>query len=267
MSLSSLKRNLKKYPLLFNSVKAAFNYAKWIVTYPKMRKGQKETQQKIAYAAHSKREVIWYFGVAVHPNLGDLAQTQCTLWWLKKSYPNAVVVEISSRQFNFSEKCFMAELKENVRREDLIFFQSGYTMTDHHEHERMRTQVLLSFPENRVTILPQTIHYSEDNCRKEAIETYKNRSNLLLLARDRVSFETAKQLFGITEIALYPDIVTTLIGTQTHKEDRNGVLFCIRDDYETLYKTSETSTLMEHGIRNSTKKILKKNHLRVIHVT
>ncbi len=186
-----------------------------------------------------------YCCAAVHPNLGDLAQTMCTLDWLHENYPDASVVELPSRDFYFGKGEVMSVLKGNVRPSDLIIFQSGYTMTGVHEHELMREAVIDAFPDNRIVILPQTIFYQTKEWEAWAIITYKDRRNLLLLARDRISFETAKKLFGTTQMDLFPDIVTTLIGTRQYDGERNGVLFCVRDDWERLYSEKEMAALMQ----------------------
>ena len=106
----------------------------------------------------------------------------------------------------------LSALKDSLMPCDLIFFQSGYTMTYVHENERMRRIILETFPNNRTVLLPQTILYETDEQKMWAEETYKDRDNLLLLVRDRISYENAKKLFGKTKMQLFPDIVTTLIG-------------------------------------------------------
>ena len=182
--------------------------------------------------------------MATHYNLGDLAQTICTLDWLKENYSDHLVVELSSWDFYFDESNMLSALKDSLMPCDLIFFQSGYTMTYVHENERMRRIILETFPNNRTVLLPQTILYETDEQKMWAEETYKDRDNLLLLVRDRISYENAKKLFGKTKMQLFPDIVTTLIGKKTFDSHRAGVLFCVRDDWERHYSKKEMQSLM-----------------------
>jgi exopolysaccharide biosynthesis predicted pyruvyltransferase EpsI len=46
-------------------------------------------------------------------------------------------------------------------------------------------------------------------------------------------------------VRLFPDIVTTLIGNYTFDYERDGILFCCRNDSEKFYSDSEINKLME----------------------
>ena len=66
---------------------------------------------------------------------------------------------------------------------------------------------------------------------------------MLFLARDFVSFETAKKMMPDIRVEAFPDIVTTLIGTMKFNNERNGVCLCTRNDGEKLYTDEELSAL------------------------
>jgi exopolysaccharide biosynthesis predicted pyruvyltransferase EpsI len=245
MNMNDVKRLLAHNQYVFRFAKWCFNLPKRAISYPKRKQKAQLKAEEIKQAHLSGARMILYCCVATHPNLGDLAQTMCTLNWLHENYPDASVVELSSPAFHFGKCEVMSVLKENVRPDDLIVFQSGYTMTGVHEYEPMREMILEAFPDNRIVLLPQTIFYKTKKLEAHAVNTYKDRSNLLLLARDRISFETAKRLFGTTQMDLFPDIVTTLIGTRQYDSERKGVLFCVRDDYERLYSKKDMAALMK----------------------
>ena len=78
-------------------------------------------------------------------------------------------------------------------------------MTYVHENERMRRIILETFPNNRTVLLPQTILYETDEQKMWAEETYKDRDNLLLLVRDRISYENAKN-YLVRQNAIISDI-------------------------------------------------------------
>lgn len=245
MNFFGIKRLLARNQSIFRFTKRCFNLGKRVITYPQRRRKFLIKISEIKRLDDSVG-VIWYCCVATHPNLGDLAQTICTLDWIRKNYPDFVVVELSSRDFYFNEKKMLFAMEGSMTSKDLILFQSGYTMTGVHENEQMRKMILSAFPDNRIVILPQTIFYQTNELKKWAEETYKDRNNLLLLARDRISYETAKSLFGSTQMALFPDIVTSLIGTKRFDGQREGVLFCVRDDWERLYSDKEMKALMQY---------------------
>lgn len=245
MNFFDVKRFLAHNQYVFRFAKRCFNLSKQALSYPERKKKAQLKAEEIRHVRLSGATVIWYCCVAIHPNLGDLAQTMCTLDWLHENYPDASIVELPSRDFYFGKCSMMSALKGIVRPDDLIIFQSGYTMTGVHENEPMREMIIDAFPDNHIVLLPQTIFYQTKDQETWAINTYKDRENLLLLARDRISYETAKELFGTTQMALFPDIVTTLIGTRKYDGERSGVLFCVRDDWERLYSEKEMAALME----------------------
>ena len=68
---------------------------------------------------------------------------------------------------------------------------------------------------------------------------------MLFLARDRISFGMAEEMFPDLPVLLYPDIVTTLIGQYKYENERDGILFCCRDDSERYYADEEIAELMK----------------------
>ena len=70
-------------------------------------------------------------------------------------------------------------------------------------------------------------------------------SNMLFLARDTVSFETAKTMFTDVPVLAFPDIVTTLIGSYNFDNVREGICLCRRDDGEKFYSKGDLLNLEE----------------------
>ena len=93
-------------------------------------------------------------------------------------------------------------------------------------------------------MLPQTVFFKNDANKNRTAESYNSAKNMLFLARDRVSFNQAKEMFPDIPVELYPDIVTTLIGSKEYKNERNGILFCCRNDGEKYYSDEEINNLM-----------------------
>ena len=50
-------------------------------------------------------------------------------------------------------------------------------------------------------------------------------------------------MFNKIRVYLYPDIVTTLIGEQEYRNERNGVLFCMRNDVEAYFNRESIAQL------------------------
>lgn len=186
--------------------------------------------------AINEKKVIYYFGVPRHANLGDLAQCLCIRKFLAEQFPEYIVTEVDTKVF-MDEKYKQRKLiKECVKNDDLIVFQSGYCTQDLGGIEDLMHQtVMKDFPNNKMLMLPQTIYFKSEKRKQQASKIYNAHKHLFFLARDTVSYKMALKLFPDISVRAYPDIVTTLIGQYFFHEDRNGVLLCMRNDAEKYY--------------------------------
>lgn len=200
----------------------------------------------------------------VHPNLGDQAQLMCTDQWVKENYPKHKIIHLGYfvPTINFGSlklllmNCFSAiiilcVMKLKSRPNDIFIGHSGYFFVDHHNGYKAFMDIIRYFPKHRMIIFPQTINFYTPYIKRYIYNFFKKASNVTLLCRDEVSFNKAKELFPQMKLLLYPDIVTSLIGTRTYNNKREGILFCMRDDIEAYYKPEEINNLMDkfEGIR------------------
>lgn len=207
-------------------------------------KNIKNTKKKNAANDHQK---IFYFGIPEHSNLGDLAQYYCIKRYFKKYYSDYAVTEIFTRNYLDNSFGLRDYLKSAIKPNDLIFFQSGYCTQDLGGREDfMHQAVIQDFPENPMIMLPQTIYFRDENRKKLASHIYDAHKKLFFMARDQISYEMAKNMFPHIYVESYPDIVTTLIGQYEYSFERNGVLFCIRNDSEKFYSDEEIDSLIKH---------------------
>jgi len=199
-----------------------------------------------------KRKVL-LFSIPTHPNLGDQAQLMCTENWIKENFVTYRLFEFphlcypfsngkKSLLFNYTFWAFIV-LKLTVRKKDIFIGHSGYFFVDHHGGW-FSFDFLLQHWNNQFIILPQTINFYTPVVKQRVAGIFGNKKNLTILCRDEVSYENAKQLFGTTRLMLYPDIVTSLVGTRTYAVKREGVLFCMRDDIEAFYSVEDIDALM-----------------------
>lgn len=195
---------------------------------------------------------------AKNPNLGDQAQRMCTLELIKKSYPKSMLIEIGdfgpTVYFSYNKNtifeiiaCYikLACLKFKVKPNDIFLGHSGYFMIDHHTGWKMFTNMMHYFPKNKMVILPQTVNFYTPFIKEYVSRCFAQNDNVTLMCRDQISFTISKQLFPTTKLMLFPDIVTSLIGTKHYSKEREGVLFCMRDDVEAYYKPSQIDDLMK----------------------
>lgn len=244
MTKSRLKKYLAKIPFATPIALACWSRIK------RVKRKRCQRQLGRALLAHLRQlkpsvDRVWYCCVPTHPNLGDQAQACCIAQWLGEQYPQSEIVEITNLGFDYAEAEVLRHLRTLVQTTDLIVFQSGYTMTGTHEYENCRAKIIAGFPQNRIVIFPQTIRYDNAALRQQAIDTYHARPNMILMARDRTSYETATALFADFKILLYPDIVTSRIGTRSYAYARSGILFCMRADDERLYSEATIDSLIQ----------------------
>ena len=107
----------------------------------------------------------------------------------------------------------------------------------------MYFQLIRNFKDYPIVIFPQTINYTTKEALEEATDVLNCHPNLTIMCRDEKSFDIAKKYFDHAHILLYPDIVTSLIGTRCYSDERDGVLFCMRNDIEAYYKPSQIEEL------------------------
>lgn len=187
---------------------------------------------------------IFYIGIPVHKNLGDLAQGVCIRSWLKKHYPERTIIEIETGALVDTHFPLIRLLAKCYNKNDYIVFQSGYTTTDLGGHsDEMHRAVMEAIPDAKILMMPQTIFFEKKENQKKTSYVYNKMHNMLYLARDKVSYDMALNMFPDIKVQLYPDIVTTLIGKEEYTYERNGIMMCCRDDGEKFYSDEELAGL------------------------
>ena len=221
-----MKRIFKKISNKIHWYKYRFFVAKLI----------KQTIEEIKEQSTTPR--IYYFLTPTHSNLGDQAQLLCWLNLFKKWYPdyNVIMLPLIVGTNEVFER-----IRERISDKDMIFIHSGYLVCDLYNNWQMLCKVVDSFPNHRITILPQTVHFLNRSIQEIVALSFNKHKNLHLICRDEVSYVKAKQIFPKIAVSLKPDVVTSLIGTGYVKEsiNRDGLLFCMRNDAEKLYSDEQ----------------------------
>lgn len=191
---------------------------------------------------------ILYVGIPLHPNLGDQAQYYCILKWSEINYPDSVIIEVPDCLINSNLLGIVSnKLKKIIKDTDIIFFQSGYRTSDiaNYRGEYAHRKILDYFPNNPIIVFPQTVNFANEKEAGKSKEAYSKGKKVLFLARDKKSYDTAKNLYTKNSIDLYPDIVTSLIGKYKYNNERNGILCCLRRDAEKFYENDELEKMID----------------------
>ena len=191
------------------------------------------------------KKTIFLFGCPVHSNMGDQAQTYCILKWLKNNYTGYRIIRLS---YITATPLALRLLRKNINKDDLIFGHSGYFMVDHHLELPIYRQLAKIFTDYKIVIFPQTINLKSSDVIEKTTRAFNSHSDFTLICRDEVSYASAQKLFFKCKLLLYPDVVTSLIGTKKFSNERSGILFCMRNDIEAYYKIGEINRLRKKFI-------------------
>ena len=208
-----------------------------------------ESKRLLSLSEADKR--LFYLGITAHVNLGDLGQHYCILKWIKENYPDYSLVQFEADPVVYKKYDFIQRLRAIYRPQDIILFQSGYTTQDlGGYHNLMHEMVVEAMPNARILMFPQTVFFRKEVNKQHTSNILNSAKKMLFLARDLISYETAKQMMPDVKVLAYPDIVTTLIGTLSFNNERNGVCLCTRNDGEKLYSEEEIDELKKTFIKN-----------------
>lgn len=244
MRIYELKRKIKSNRIL---------YLLYIFFYAPIRQIKQKKLARLHYKEFNSNfsrlnridKKILYIGIPLHPNLGDQAQYFCTLKWLNKNYTGLEILEVPDCLIITNYKKCLQKLKTIITSDDIIIFQSGYRTSDigNVGGEYAHRIISSTFIENKILVLPQTVNFKNKFEFNKSRDCYAMNKNVLFLARDSYSYKMASQEYK-NRVMLFPDIVTTLIGNYDFNIERNGLLFCIRNDTEKLYTDNEIDYLI-----------------------
>lgn len=175
-----------------------------------------------------------YLDLPYHNNLGDILIWEGTLQFLKQSTHRCLY---ASDLFGYR--------KPKISEDTVILMHGGGNWGDlwpiHHD---FRKQVIAEFPDNRVIVLPQSVHYEEEDNIKKDICFFKRYPNVVICTRDRVSYDILAHNL-CNEILLVPDMafhIRTKTWKSTMQPAKTRALYAKRMDKE-LSKDPDISML------------------------
>lgn len=243
--LIKVKRYLRKHERIKKTILKVYKPLKDIKNIPMDKKLIKKNLNILSKINKNDKK-IYYCGRPIHSNLGDQAQAYCILKWINQNFSDYKIIELYSRAIVKGKDKLIPAINSNINSKDLILFQSGYCTTDMHGvDEKMHRIMIENFKNNIIVSLPQTINFKSVSQGEISSKIYNNHKHLTVLARDEVSFKKAKNLFFKNKIMMYPDIVTSLIGTYSNSALRKDILFCIRNDGESYYSYEKIKNLKD----------------------
>ncbi|MBV7440787.1 polysaccharide pyruvyl transferase family protein [Weeksellaceae bacterium TAE3-ERU29] len=177
------------------------------------------------------KKKAFIFLAADYGNLGDVAITYAQTKFIKENSDFQVIEIPISKSLEG-----LWFVKKNICPGDIITTVGGGNMGDVYEQiEHIRQIIVKFFPRNKIISFPQTIDFSKNvqgqKALKQAQKVYSKHTNLILVAREKKSYNLMENFFPNNEVLLCPDIVLYLNKTKPIK-DRKGAIFCLRNDEE-----------------------------------
>lgn len=212
-------------------------------------------EMKVINKIKNNDDIVLLLGVSTFNNLGDHLISLASVEFIHDIYPNKKIIEIPT-QFYLSKK---DELIKCVSSSTPIFIVGGGWMGNIWEDDEYRMQDMIkSFHNNKIIILPQTVFYDldMDNAEKvlnSAIKTYECCKELTMFFREQMSYDFAKKHFGIikhVKIFLMPDIV--LYYNYSSNKEKNSTLIttCLRKDREQMQKLDINKLIKNYCKKN-----------------
>ncbi len=177
-----------------------------------------------------------------HGNLGDQAIVLAEYYIMSRCFPDYQIIEIPYDYLVGERGKIFSGLgyAKYIHSDDYIILHGGGNLGNLWLHEETaRRAVIEKFPNNRIVIFPQSVHFSDDAEGQrqiaESSRVYNSHPDLHLMLRDENSFDVANKIFPNVQTYLVPDIVTALFGTFDNVNiSRRGVLFVLRNDKEKI---------------------------------
>ncbi|WP_017471986.1 polysaccharide pyruvyl transferase family protein [Amphibacillus jilinensis] len=189
---------------------------------------------KVSRAIKNSKECnIILIGTPEHGNLGDQAIAYAEKRFLDETCQNFKRIEI---QFSELKYCLYA-LKENIIDQDIIMLHGGGNLgNEYPEEEELRRMIIKIFNRQKIILFPQTMYFDDSEKGTKEFELtkriYNSHRNLILIAREKQSYQMMCDAFKNNTVIMVPDIVMYL--NQTQKKHRRDVLLCFRNDVESI---------------------------------
>lgn len=169
-----------------------------------------------------------YFDLPYYNNLGDTLIWEGTKCFLK----------------TLPYKCLYSTdiyfyVERSLSKDIIILLQGGGNFGDlYREHTDFRKKIIETYPENRIIILPQSVHYDNSLLIQEDAAFYALHKNVIICARDDYSYNFLKSNFRNT-ILLVPDMAFFIdLSKYRIPQSKGKILYLRRFDKE-FYKENQ----------------------------
>lgn len=171
--------------------------------------------------------------VPVHRNVGDLFILSATLRLLA-DLDCRIVYCAGARDYRSTRA------RRVVGRETIVVGLGGGNFGDRYPHlQDLRERVIADFPQNRIVILPQTVHFADRRRQQAAVQRLRTHADLHIAVRDHVSLQVALEC--TPDVQVWPDVVHGVLqdpladhSCETHAHQARRAATLMRRDGEAV---------------------------------
>tara|TARA_R110001583_G_scaffold94327_1_gene237763 strand:+ start:2923 stop:3885 length:963 start_codon:yes stop_codon:yes gene_type:complete len=156
----------------------------------------KDMHSDIALLCENKK--VAYIDIPLHFNVGDHLIYAGTEEFIKNHNINVVY---RAFDHNVDVKC--------IEKSEIIMFHGGGNFGDiYPRHQRLRESLIEKFPNKRIIILPQTIHFSSEAEMRKSATLFSRHQDLHIYLRDEKSYKIGMEFTKNSR--LMPDMAHSL---------------------------------------------------------
>lgn len=178
----------------------------------------------------NRRNFLFLMLTPCHENYGDQAIAQAEKEILKDKFIFEITGDMITR---FSNYPFLFKIM--LGKSTLVFQGGGYLGTFWFDYgENLLRKVMEIARKNKIVVMPQSIYYEDSKWGEKQLKNsqkiYAKCSDLILTARDKISYNLMKDYYPNINIYLIPDVVLFL--NECRPSSRNGAMLTFRNDME-----------------------------------
>lgn len=201
------------------------------------------------YRNNCEKPRVFIYCAPDYANLGDHAIAYAEKKFIKEKINEDIdIVEVPTRRF--SEASEIAD--HFLTDKDLIVITGGgFLGSLWMNPESMTRKIISRYKNNKIIVLPQTLYWGGGATQQKEAEytrsIYKEHKDLLLYARDKVSYEMMKKYYPECEVKWAPDMVLSVTWDEfiDKNVERKGALLCLKNDKESILSDSDKQQLYE----------------------
>lgn len=131
-------------------------------------------------------------------------------------------------------------LSRKLPKDWVILLQGGGNFGDlYPSHQTLRKDVIQAFPDNKIIMMPQSIHFTDPDIFRQEASIYRLHTQLVMHVRDEPSYNLLISELPEHRVKLTPDMAMMLLGRWPWLPDGTGTLLFRRRDCEAAQNSND----------------------------